>query len=266
MPHPYLSGAPRPRVFAHRGLVTPEAAARGVVENSRAAFVSAVEAGADHLESDCRLTSDGVPVLFHDATLSRVLGDPRPVAAVTRAQLADLMADRGGLLALDEALEAFPRARFNLDVKAAAAAESMGRIVAPHAERVLLTSFSERFRIAALRAAEAAGGEAGRPATSPGRGALIRILLALASRSRTRTAAALGGFDALQIPERYRRARVLTPSLVAAAHRAGVEVHVWTVNDPADMIRLAGRRIDGIITDRTDLALETLGTRPQSRE
>ncbi len=258
MPHPYLSGTPRPRVLAHRGLVTPEAAARGVVENSRAAMQAAAEAGADHLESDCRLTRDGEVVLFHDAELVRVLGDERRVAEATRGELAELMADRGGLLTLGEALEAFPRARFNLDVKAAEAAEPMGRIVAPHAERVLLTSFSERFRIAALRAAEAAGGTAGRPATAPGRAALIRILLATAVGARRRTAGLLAGFDALQIPERQGAIRVLSRRLLEAAHRAGVEVHVWTVNDPERMRGLVRFGVDGVVTDRADLALDVL--------
>ena len=82
-------------------------------------------------------------VLFHDADLSRVTGDPRPVSDVTAAELEALMAERGGLITLAQALDAFPAVRFNLDVKAAAAATPVGRIVAPHADRVLVTSFSD---------------------------------------------------------------------------------------------------------------------------
>lgn len=274
-PHPYFLGTPRPRVFAHRGLVTAEAAARGIVENSRAAFAAAVAAGADYVESDCHLTADGETVLAHDADLARVFGDPRAVAEVTREELAALMADRGGLLTLTEALEDHPGIRLNLDVKAAAAAEPAGRIAARHAERVLLTSFSEQIRRAALAAAtrecatlgrsrvdRGAGGHApvARPATSPGRAGLARVLLALAVRSRARTDRALAGLDALQIPERYRAIPVLSPRLISAAHRAGVEVHVWTVNDPERMRELVELGVDGVITDRADLALATLTT------
>lgn len=264
MPHPYLLGRPSPPILAHRGLVTPAAAAGGTLENSRAAMEAAVAAGADFLESDCRVTSDGTPVLLHDADLARVLGDPRRVSAVSRLELAAMMADRGGLLTLDEALEAFPHSRFNLDVKAEGAAAPMGRIVARHAGRVLLTSFSDRFRIAALREAErsiratGAPGEVSRPATSPGRGALIRVLIAVASGSRSGTARALAGLDALQIPERSGRIRVLTPRLLELAHDAGVEVHVWTVNEPEEMVRLVGLGVDGIVTDRADIALSVL--------
>ncbi len=256
MPHPYLSGAARPRVLAHRGLVSAELAAQGVAENTRAALAAAVAAGARYIESDCHLTSDGEVVLFHDATLERVLGDPRPVAQVTASEFAQLLADRGGLLTLAEALELFPTARFNIDVKAAAAAEAAGRLFGAHAERVLATSFSDRTRLATLRAAERAHGA--RPATSAGRTALIRVLAALASRSARATARALAGLDALQIPERQGPVRVLSPRLIDAAHNAGVEVHVWTVNDPADMDRLLDMGVDGIITDRADVALSRI--------
>lgn len=254
MPHPYLAATASPRVLAHRGLVTSGAAAQRVVENTRAAFDAAVAAGAVYLESDLRVTSDGEVVLFHDADLARVLGDPRPVAQVSAGELAELLRDRGGLLTLSEALERFPQSYLNIDVKVGEAADPAGRLLAPHAERVLATSFSDRIRAAALQAAERAGGA--RPATSAGRGALIRILAALATRSRRATSHALSGLDALQIPERQGRVPVLSRRLIDAAHDAGVEVHVWTVNDPARMDRLLALGVDGIITDRADLALE----------
>ena len=258
MPHPYLAASAAPRVLAHRGLVTPRLEEQGIAENTLVSMQAALDAGALYVESDCHLTSDGVPVLFHDSDLSRVTGDPRAIAAVSHRELQTLMAERGGLLTLEEALERFPGARFNLDVKAGAAAEPMGRIIAPHAERVLLTSFDDAHRLRALAAAAAVRGSTP-PATSPGRAGIARALLAVASRSRKQQERAFGGFDALQIPERHRGIRVLSPRLIDAAHRAGVEVHVWTVNDPERMRRLVAAGVDGIITDRADLALEELG-------
>ncbi|MGK0722571.1 glycerophosphodiester phosphodiesterase family protein [Leucobacter sp. W1478] len=255
MPHPYLSHDARPRVIAHRGLVTAKLAAQGVVENTRAAMTAAVAAGARYLESDCRLTSDGEVVLFHDVDLARVCGDPRPVAAVSYRELTSFFADRGGLLTLREAFEMFPEAHFNIDIKSKGVAEAAGRIIAPHAERVLVASFADGHRRAALQAVRSASGSGVRPATSPGRGALIRTLAALAAGQRKAAARALDGFDALQIPEKYGRVRVLTPRLIDLAESSGVEVHVWTVNDPAEMNRLFGMGVRGIITDRADLAL-----------
>jgi glycerophosphoryl diester phosphodiesterase len=255
--HPWFAGAETPRVLAHRGLVTPEAAESGIVENSFAAVAAAHSAGATYVESDCHLTADGVVVLFHDEDLTRVTGDPRRIAQVAVSELETLMAGRGGLITLAQALDAFPTVRFNLDVKARDAATAVGTTVAPYGDRVLLTSFSDDRRRAALAAAAAAGGGI-LPATSAGTATITRLLAALSTRSDRLVARALRGIDALQVPERQRRLRVVTPRLLAAAHRHEVEVHVWTVNDPADMRRLVELGVDGIVTDRADIALDLL--------
>lgn len=250
MTHPWFAGAPSPRVLAHRGFVPP--GAEGVVENSLAAFAAAHAIGARYVESDCHLTADGVVVLFHDDDLSRVADDPRRVSEVTHAELARIMVDRGGLVSAAEALDAFPTLRFNLDVKAAAAAQPLGRLIARHADRVLVTSFSDARRRVALDAARAAGGQ---PATSAGRETLLRVIGAVGSGSTALVRRAVAGVDALQVPERSGALRIVTPRLLRAMHRHGVEVHVWTVNDPDAMARLLNAGVDGLVTDRADLAL-----------
>jgi glycerophosphoryl diester phosphodiesterase len=252
--HRWFEGATRPRVLAHRGLLTAEDVAHGIAENSFAAVAAAHAAGAQYIESDCHLTADGTVVLFHDDDLSRVTGDPRRVADVTAKELDALMAARGGLITLAQALDTFPTVRFNLDVKARDAASEVGRIVAPHAQRVLLTSFSDERRRAALAAAEKAG-RGIRPATSAGSATIARVLAGLSMRSSRLVGRAQAGIDALQVPARHGRLRIVTPRLIAAAHRHGVEVHVWTVNDAADMRRLVAMGVDGLVTDRSDLAL-----------
>lgn len=250
MTHPYLTGT-SPRVLAHRGLVPTSDPS--IATNSFAAIAAAQATGVEYVESDCHLTSDGVVVLFHDETLESVTGDTRRVDEVTAAEMETLMADRGGLATLAQALDAFPTTRFNIDVKAEAAAEPAGRLIAEHADRVLVTSFSDRRRHAALAAAAPAV-----PATSAGRGTLVRVLLAVLLRRRRRVARILRDIDALQIPERQGPIRVLSPRLIAYAHAAGTEVHVWTVNDPSRMRELVSRGVDGIVTDRADDALEVL--------
>jgi glycerophosphoryl diester phosphodiesterase len=187
-----------------------------------------------------------------------VTGDPRKIADVTVHELEQLMTGRGGLVTLAQALDAFPTLRFNLDVKAADAAADVGATVAAHGERVLVTSFSDQRRTAALAAATTAG-RGIRPATSAGRSTIAKVLAAASARSDRLLARALAGVDALQVPERQGRLRVVTPRLIAAAHRHGVEVHVWTVNDPEEMRRLVEMGVDGIVTDRADVALEVLG-------
>ncbi|MBL3687651.1 glycerophosphodiester phosphodiesterase [Leucobacter zeae] len=262
--HPYFASAGRPRILAHRGLVPPELVAAGIAENTRAALAAAVAAGAEYLETDCHLTGDGRVVLFHDADLVRVAGDPRAVADISYAELTRVLEGRGGALTLEDALAAFPDSRFNIDVKAAAVAEPLGRIVAPHGHRVLLTGFDDALRDRALATAADeidAGNGTVLPAASPGQRGIVRALLASWSGSRRAAARALAGFDALQIPERHGPVRVLSRRLLDAAHANGVEVHVWTVNDPERMRRLVASGVDGIVTDRADVALAAL--RPQ---
>lgn len=257
--HPYLS-PDAPRVLAHRGLVTADAAAHGVAENSFAAVAEAHAAGADYVESDCHLTADGEVVLFHDDDLRRVADDPRAIADVRLHEIEELMSERGGLITLVQALESFPDVRFNLDVKAAAAAGEVGRLVAPHAERVLVTSFSDERRRDALTAARAAGARM-RPATSPGSATIARLLAARALHRTRLVRSLLSEVDALQIPERQGPIPVVTRGLLRDAHAAGVEVHVWTVNDEDDMSRLLDLGVDGLVTDRADAAIALVNTR-----
>ncbi|GAA1737854.1 glycerophosphodiester phosphodiesterase family protein [Microbacterium paludicola] len=250
MTHPYLTGTPHPRVLAHRGLAVP---GDHVAENSFAAIAAAHAAGAAYVESDCHVTADGHVVLFHDDTLERVTGDRRAIAEVSLRELAQQMEGLGGLATLEQSLDAFPETRFNLDVKAGAAAVGVGRLVAEHADRVLVTSFSDQRRRIAMDAALPA-----RPAISPGSRTITRIVAAVGAGLRPVAMRLLRGFDAIQIPERQGAIRVLTPRLIRWAHDAGVEVHVWTVNDPQRMRMLVAMGVDGIVTDRADLALETL--------
>ena len=256
--HPWFAASPTPRVLAHRGLVRAADADAGVAENSFAAVTAAHAAGAVYVESDCHLTADGEVVLFHDTDLRRVTGDPRTVEQVSLRDLDDLMSARGGLVTLRQALEAFPDVCFNIDVKAARAAVPAGRIIAPHAERVLVTSFDDRRRLVAL---EAAGSGATRPATSAGSRTVARFVAAVAARSRSLVGRALADVDALQVPERQGPVRIVSPRSIELAHAAGVEVHVWTVNAPEDMSRLIGWGVDGIVTDAADVALAVVGDR-----
>jgi len=251
--HPYFA-PDRPRVLAHRGFVPPDA--ENVVENTFAAFAAAHAAGVRYVESDCHLSADGTVILFHDTDLARVAGDPRRISEVGRRELEQIMADRGGLVTLTQALESFPTLRFNLDVKADDAAAAVGRAVAPYADRVLLTSFSDRRRMLALRAARAAGGN---PATSAGTGRVVALVAAVASGMPWLIRRALRGIDAVQVPERRGPLRIVSPRMIRAVHRSGAEVHVWTVNDADDMKRLLAAGVDGLVTDRADRAQLVIG-------
>ncbi|WP_424935722.1 MULTISPECIES: glycerophosphodiester phosphodiesterase family protein [Bacteria] len=258
MTHGYLNGALTPRILAHRGLTAAPGGDPSVFENSALAFAAAHAAGVEYVETDCRRTADGDVVLFHDETLTRLLDDPRPLREVRTAELAQLFAERGGLLTLEEALETFPTLRFNVDVKELDAAEAAGSVAGAHAHRVLLTSFSDRIRRLAVQSALRSSGSS--PAVSPGRRTIALLRAAAAAGSSALARRALRGVDAVQVPERFGAVRVLTPALLRLAHELDVEVHVWTVNDPSRMRALVAAGVDGIVTDRADVAIEALRT------
>ncbi|MBO9578811.1 MAG: glycerophosphodiester phosphodiesterase, partial [Microbacteriaceae bacterium] len=94
-------------------------------------------------------------------------------------------------------------------------------------------------------------------ATSASADRFVRALLAGKAGFGPGVRRALRGIDAVQIPERALRLRTTTPRLIRAFHRAGVEVHIWTVNDPVRMAELFELGVDGVVTDRADLGVPT---------
>lgn len=238
----FFDGAP-PRVIAHRGL------ALRCAENTLDAFRAALEAGADILETDVHASADGVAVICHDDDLGRIVGIPEPVERLTWARLRELELLGGGRIAtLEEALAAFPEARFNIDIKTDAALQPTIRSIrdARAEQRVLVTSFQQRRRRRATRALPGAATSASTPGVVL---CMIGVRLHLAPVVRL----ALRHVDAVQVPRRRSGLTVVSPAFVSAVHRVGREVHVWTVNDPDEMSEVLGLGADGIVTDRCDL-------------
>lgn len=236
--HPYLDH-PGPLAFAHRG-----GAADGL-ENTAAQFRRAVEAGYRYLETDVHATADGKLVAFHDATLDRVTDGAGRIADlhwkdVRRARVAGVEP----VPLFEELLEAFPGARWNVDVKAESALHPLLNLIARTRSwhRVCVGSFSEA-RVA--RAQRLAGP---RLATSYGTGGVLGLRL----RSWGWPAALRGSAVAAQVPESQSGVPVVDHRFVRAAHARGLQVHVWTVNDPRRMHRLLDLGVDGIMTDHID--------------
>jgi glycerophosphoryl diester phosphodiesterase len=246
--HPYLD-APRPLAFAHRG------GASAGDENTAEAFARAVGLGYRYVETDVHATSDGVVVVFHDKTLDRMLGRPGRVRDVRWADLASLRV--GGAAAvprLDEVLGGWPDVRFNVDVKDDRAVDPTVDLVrrAAVVDRVLLASFSDR-RLAGIRAAL---GDA--VATSMGTREVARLWFAARAGARIRVPA---NIVAAQVPVRYGRVRVVSRQFVAYAHRVGLQVHVWTIDEPDEMTHLLDLDVDGIMTDRIEVLRDVYAER-----
>ena len=239
-----------PRVFAHRGL------SLDAPENSLLAFRHALAAGATHIETDVHATDDGIAVLSHDADHD-VAGTRIRLDQLTMVELRRIGLGKGQSFAsLREGLDAFPDARFNIDVKSTAAVEATAAAVrdAGAIDRVLITSFSESRR---RRTAGLLPGVA----TSASASVLVRAVLAADLGMASPARHALKGFAAVQVPETVRFRRILTPRFIREMHAAGVEVHVWTINDPESMSRLLELGVDGLVTDRCDLAVAIVAAR-----
>lgn len=255
---PYLNH-PGPVPLAHQGF-SPQG-----LQCSMAAFAEAVCLGYRYLETDVHATKDDVLVVFHDATLDRVTDSSGAIADLTWREVS--AARIGGVEAiprLEDLLGTWPEVRVNIDVKAPEAITPLARVLerTRSHDRVCIASFSDRRRRAVLR-------RLSRPvATSAGRERAVAFLIAAAlpqARRGPAVARALAGIDLLQVPEHGSSVPVVTAATVAAAHAAGVGVHVWTVNEAADMTRLLDLGVDGIVTDRADVLKEVLQARGQWR-
>ncbi len=245
----YLDGDP-PRAFAHRGWHIRELAG---LENSIPAFRRAYDEGFRYLETDVHATSDGQLVAFHDTTLARVTDRPGQVAQLPWNQVRQ--ARIGGIEPIPlmaDLLEEFPDARFNIDAKADPAVGPLADLIRRTGarDRVCLGSFSDR-RIASLRAAVGPA-----VATSMGPREVFRLVRAARLRRPFRTSAV-----AAQVPVSFSRLKIVTPPFLATAHRAGVEVHVWTIDDPDQMRGLLDLGVDGLMSDRPDLLRQVLTER-----
>lgn len=222
------------------------------------AFDAAVRLGYRYVETDVHATADEVVVAFHDATLDRVSDGSGAIAdlpwsTVRRARI-------GGtepIPTLEDLLGSWPELRVNIDVKAAGAVEPLARVIerTKAHDRVCVASFSDARRRAVVM-------RLSRPvATSAGPVALGAFRVAAWLRFGAGVRTALRGIDCLQVPERYGPLTVVSAATLAAAHDAGRQVHVWTVNDVATMNRLLDLGVDGIVTDRADLLRDVLRER-----
>ncbi|MFF5042852.1 glycerophosphodiester phosphodiesterase [Streptomyces nigra] len=236
--HPYLDH-PGPLPFAHRG-----GAADGL-ENTALQFRRAVEEGYRYIETDVHTTRDGRLVAFHDATLDRVTDGAGRIADLPWAEVRQArVAGREPVPLFEELLETFPEVRWNVDLKAEPALHPFLELIerANAWDRVCVGSFSEARVVRAQRLAGP------RLATSYG----TRGVLNLRLRSWGVPAALRRSAVAAQVPEAQSGVQVVDHRFVRTAHARGLQVHVWTVNDPERMHRLLDLGVDGIMTDHID--------------
>ncbi len=256
--HPYLD-SDIPMVLAHRGDSAHAPA------NTMPAFVKAVEAGADALETDIHWTKDGHIVVCHDDVVDWVSDGTGAIRDKTLDELKQLdfgyrfTPDSGQthpyrgqgvtIVTLRELLCEFPTVRVNMDVKPkepVSLKSLIAEIYQCEAEfRVLVASFHQevlqRFRQMNARIATSA-------AVSEVARFWLRVQFNLKPSHNL-------PYQALQVPNKASRLKVVTPRFVKAAHASSQKVHVWTVDDEWEMKQLLALGVDGIVTNDPQLAV-----------
>jgi glycerophosphoryl diester phosphodiesterase len=258
--HPWFAPRPgenKPLVFAHQG------AENLWPSNTLFAFQHAAALGADVLDMDMHMTRDGVLVLMHDQTIDRTTDGTGAIRDLTLDELKQLDAgyrfttDEGktypyrgqGLTVptLEELFKAFPDKRFGIEIKQTDPAPTAQRFCAlirqyNMQDRVLVSSFRQEnmdaFRAACPEVATSATENEVR---------LFYVLFRL-GLSDLRTP----GYNSFQVPEASGGIHLLTPQFITAAHRRGLAVQPWTINETEDLKRILALGVDGINTDNPD--------------
>lgn len=251
-----MFAATRPQIFGHRG------AAGLAPENTMAAFAAGLAAAADGVECDVRLAADGVPVVIHDATLDRTTDAAGPVLSRSSRELAGVdatcrfVAPPGvarpapeGVPLLADVLDAFPGLPVIVELKDEAPALADAVVAAVRrtgaAARVCAGSFHHQVLARVRQLAPELATGASLPEA---RGVLMRAQIRWPF-------AGAAAFHALQVPPVRGWMRVVTPRFVRQAHQERALVQVWTVNTAGEVTRLLAMGVDGIISDRPDIAV-----------
>ncbi|OGR07145.1 MAG: hypothetical protein A2341_03355 [Deltaproteobacteria bacterium RIFOXYB12_FULL_58_9] len=259
-----FDGLSRPLLMAHRG------ASRYAPENTLEAFDLAMRVGAQVLEMDVRLTRDREVVVIHDATVARTTNGTGPVASLSAAELLRLDAGHnfeangetlfrdGGCIVprLEDVLKAFPNAGFNIEIKDRGMAREVLDVLHRIGPQNVVLAAADDDVMAELVTFEPSCPR------SLCRGEVKGFLV---DAYRGRSLQRFRG-RALQIPVRHHRFAwsllpVATRRVIDAAHAAGIEVHLWTVNDPKEASDWIARGVDGIFTDDPSALHEVFASR-----
>jgi len=255
---------PLPRVVAHRG------DSAHFPENTLAAFASAYKMGVDVIETDVHLSRDGVLVIWHDETLDRNTNGTGRIEDHTLKELKSFDAGYtftpdGGktfpfrgkgveLCTLEEALQACPAQRFNVDLKTLGEPivdafiavleqnQAMKRVLGAsfHLENLKLLRKKEPRIITSLSSLEV-------------RHFLLRQKTGLLPKKLHKSRQII-----FQVPPSQGNTIVITPSFVKAMHKRNAIIQVWTINDKAEMVRLFRMGVDSVMTDKPALAMEVV--------
>ncbi len=215
------------------------------------AFEHAVGLGYRYIETDVHATADGVLVAFHDSRLDRVTDRRGTIASLPWQEVRQArVAGTEPIPLLEDLLAAWPHVRVNIDAKADASVAPLIEVIlrTKAIDRVCVGSFNDR-RLGRIRA---------------GLGPTLCTALGPAEVARLRFGLAVPRLiPAAQVPIRQGPLTVVNAAFVARAHRLGIAVHVWTIDDESTMTALLDLGVDGIMTDRPAVLKAVLQRRAQ---
>lgn len=234
-----------PKIFAHRG------ASDRAPENTLPAFELACELGADAFELDVHLTADGEVVVIHDDTVDRTSNGTGRVREMTFAELSALDFSNGK--------PGYSNTRIPLLADILRLAQRNGLCVNVEIKEYAPADAAEL--IPKLLELEKSCGMSGKTLYSSFNHHLLRDLKKVSARTPTAVLYADGLVDAWDYTERL-HAQAVHPyfpllgidSLVAQCHRRRIAVHPWTVNGEEELAAVLRAGVDGVITNRPDLA------------
>jgi glycerophosphoryl diester phosphodiesterase len=241
---------PGPIAFAHRGAHDGTT----IVENTMGAFAAAVELGYHYVETDVHATSDGRLVAFHDEKLDRVTDRTGTIRDLSWSDVKRARVGGEEVPLLEDLLGTWPDLRVNIDPKHDTAVEPLVDVIERTGaiDRVCIGSFSDR-RLDRIR--RALGGAL---CTAMGPSSILRLRIGSLGIP-------VGSFRGAcaQVPVAYGPVPIVERRFVQGAHRRGLQVHVWTIDDADEMARLLELGVDGIMTDRADVLRDVLRRRGQ---
>jgi len=224
-----------PIPFAHRG-------GAGVFpENTMPAFQNAVDMGYKYLETDVHASKDGEVFAFHDDSLDRVTGHSGKISNLTSKEISKIEINGFAKIpTLSELLETFPEVKINIDPKADSVVTPLINILkhTNSVSRVCIGSFSDK-RIKQIR--KELGSDL---CVSAGPKAVMKFLTGKFHFSKSNP-----DYHCLQVPQRSGPIKIITDDFVNRAHLKGLQIHVWTVDDPKEMGELLDLGVDGLMTD-----------------
>jgi|TARA_B100000959_G_C14970025_1_gene619317 glycerophosphoryl diester phosphodiesterase len=240
--HPYLN-QPGISISAHRGgsIEAPE--------NTLESFKYAIDLGSAYIETDVQLSADGIPFIFHDDGLSRLLGKDITFNSLHSNEINQLrLFESYQIPTLEEALKKFPGAYFQIDVKTDEVALPTMQVIQDLGafNRVCIASFSsKRLKLVKKNFPETC--------LSMGPMEILKLLLSSFGLYNKKVQG-----DCLQIPIYHYGIKLVTKRFVKFVQSLGLKIHVWTINDENTMQKLINIGVDGIITDRPKLLKDVL--------